>query len=156
MTLECTPVDIAISVIGQGRGVYSPRVLRLGDQALRDTGMSGRPLTRHCAHAALTQPMTRVAPGGRPLPYNPDEAAELLRASPSALPEPNAHGRPRREPDSVRAVSDPDTSLSPLISPAYGAGRASTTSTVNHRSACSGGRVAPNCGSFVTKLSASQ
>ena len=34
VTLECTPVDIAMSVNGEGDAVYSPRVLRLGDQAL--------------------------------------------------------------------------------------------------------------------------
>jgi hypothetical protein len=32
VTLECTPVDIAMSVIGEGGGVYSARVLRLGSQ----------------------------------------------------------------------------------------------------------------------------
>jgi hypothetical protein len=30
VTLECTPVDIATSVIGEGGSVYSPPVLRLG------------------------------------------------------------------------------------------------------------------------------
>jgi hypothetical protein len=32
VTLECTPVDIAKSVIGDGGGVYSPRLLRLRSQ----------------------------------------------------------------------------------------------------------------------------
>ncbi len=32
VTLECTPVDIAMSVIGEAGGVYSPRVLRLWGQ----------------------------------------------------------------------------------------------------------------------------
>lgn len=32
VTLECTPVDIAISVIAASSGVYSPRVLGLGSQ----------------------------------------------------------------------------------------------------------------------------
>jgi hypothetical protein len=32
VTLECTLVDIAISVIGEGGGVYWPRVLRLRSQ----------------------------------------------------------------------------------------------------------------------------
>jgi len=32
VTLECTPVDIPMSVIGEGGGVYSARVLRLGSQ----------------------------------------------------------------------------------------------------------------------------
>jgi hypothetical protein len=32
VTLECTPVDIATSVIGEGGGVYSPRVLGLRSQ----------------------------------------------------------------------------------------------------------------------------
>ncbi len=32
VTLECTPVDIAMSVGGEGRRVYSPRVLRLRGQ----------------------------------------------------------------------------------------------------------------------------
>jgi hypothetical protein len=31
VTLECTPVDIAMSVIGDGSGVYSPAVLGLWD-----------------------------------------------------------------------------------------------------------------------------
>jgi len=32
VTLECTPVDIVMSVIGESGGVYSPRVLRLWSQ----------------------------------------------------------------------------------------------------------------------------
>ena len=35
VTLECTPVDIATSAIGEGGRVYSPRVLRLGREWLR-------------------------------------------------------------------------------------------------------------------------
>ena len=38
VTLECTPVDIAMSVIGRGRGVYSPRVLRPGGHPGRPQG----------------------------------------------------------------------------------------------------------------------
>ena len=32
VTLECTPVDIVMSVNGEGGGVYSPAVLRLRGQ----------------------------------------------------------------------------------------------------------------------------
>jgi hypothetical protein len=32
VTLECTPVDIAMSVVEPGSAVYSPAVLRLRDQ----------------------------------------------------------------------------------------------------------------------------
>jgi hypothetical protein len=34
VTLECTPVDIATSLPGEGGGVYSPRVLRLRSRRL--------------------------------------------------------------------------------------------------------------------------
>jgi hypothetical protein len=33
VTLECTPVDITMSVNRRGHGVYSPRVLRPWSQA---------------------------------------------------------------------------------------------------------------------------
>ena len=41
VTLACTPFDIATSVIGEGGGVYSPRVLRLRSQAQVDGTCAG-------------------------------------------------------------------------------------------------------------------